>query len=217
MTISTRNLVLLPDVDRLRILLQSMAMLDAILSIEWESRYHSFNARWSDGEQMGSMRNGSGDGYFALFNSAGCFLKGFAHEAPMSPFARRPSRVWPGVLDDIPAEFAACLQEPAFSKEAVTFCVWRRYADCAWQHGPVEFPNAPDPDGSESLLSLLDSRPAAYKAWADDYYERDLSLTAVSEIYAHKPLTKALIEQLNPGVSLNELSAEVEESGYGHI
>jgi hypothetical protein len=58
--ISTRNLTLFPDVDELRALLQSMAMLDAILSPEWEGRYYSFNIRWSAGEQMGSMRGWSG-------------------------------------------------------------------------------------------------------------------------------------------------------------
>ena len=33
-----------------------MAMLDAILSPEWDCRYYSFNAGWSPDEQMGSMR-----------------------------------------------------------------------------------------------------------------------------------------------------------------
>src|SRR5215475_12894352 len=100
MAISTRDLHLLPDVDRLRTLLQSVAMLDAILSPKWEYRYYSFNSHWSSGEQMGSMRDGCGDDLFALFNATGCFLKGFAHAAPM--------RDWPGVLELVPAEFAAC-------------------------------------------------------------------------------------------------------------
>src|SRR3954463_3910296 len=103
--ISTRNLTLLPEVDRLRALLQSMAMLDAILCPEWEFRYYSFNAAWSDGERMGSMRNGSGDHFFALFNAAGCWLKGFAHEAPMAHVpGDSTGQVWPGVLDHVPAE-----------------------------------------------------------------------------------------------------------------
>ena len=86
--ISTRDLSSLLDVDALRRLMQSIAMLDAILSREWEFRYFSFNRRWSPGEQMGSLRNGQGDHYFALFNAAGCWLKGFDHEAPMSPLPR---------------------------------------------------------------------------------------------------------------------------------
>src|SRR5262249_50472332 len=106
---STRNLRRLPDVDGLRTLLQSLAMLDAILCPEWDLRYYSFNSRWSKGKQMGSMRNGSGDDFFALFNASGCFLKGFDHESPMTPYDREPKEVWPGVLDDVPSEFDAAL------------------------------------------------------------------------------------------------------------
>jgi hypothetical protein len=127
--ISTRDLTLLPDVDGLRRTLQSMAMLDAILCPEWQFRYYSFNTDWSPGEQMGSMRNGSGDDFFAHFSPAGCWLKGFAHEFPLSPYRTKPNLVWPGVLDAVPVEFTACLQEPAFSAAIVTFCIWRRYSD----------------------------------------------------------------------------------------
>jgi hypothetical protein len=189
-------------------------MLDAILSPEWQYRYYSFNWRWSEGEQMGSMRDGCGDDFFALFNYAGCFFKGFAHEAPMSPYGRRPKKVWPGVLDSVPAEFAACLQEPAFTIEDTTFCIWRRYSDRAWQRGAIEFPAGADPDGSESLLSTLDGGPATYKAWAEDNYERTLPLAAVRQVYAHKPLTTKLIQWLNPDVTLEDLAADVQEIGY---
>jgi hypothetical protein len=44
MKISTRNLEGLPDVARLKRLLQSMAMLDAILMPEWEHRDYFFEA-----------------------------------------------------------------------------------------------------------------------------------------------------------------------------
>lgn len=106
--ISTRDLSLLPDVDSLRRTLRAMAMLDAILCREWQFRYYSFNTTWAAGEQMGSMRNGSGDEFFAYFGSAGCWLKGFAHEYPMTPYRENPLLPWPGVLDTVPAEFAAC-------------------------------------------------------------------------------------------------------------
>jgi hypothetical protein len=111
---STRDLSQLPDVEGLRKLLQSLAMLDAVVCREWQYRYYSFNARWYTGEQMGSMRNGCGDDFFALFNAAGCFLKGFAHEAPMSPYAFDPPTLWPGVLMGVPEEFSSGLKEPAF-------------------------------------------------------------------------------------------------------
>jgi hypothetical protein len=214
--ISTRDLSALPDVEGLRRTLQSMAMLDAILCPEWEFRYYSFNAAWAAGEQMGSMRNGSGDEFYAHFGAAGCWLKGFAHEYPFSPYRDDGSvEVWPGVLDSVPAEFAACLREPAFDVGNATFCVWRRYGDRNWQVGPVEFPTGhPDPDGSESLLWPLDGRPKTYRDWASDYYERDVSLAAVEHVYRHRPLTPAVVAQLNPDVSLTDLSDDVNEIGY---
>ena len=56
----------LPDVPNLVRITKAIAMLDAIICPERLDRYYSFNAKWSPGEQMASMRNGSGDGYFAL-------------------------------------------------------------------------------------------------------------------------------------------------------
>ena len=61
MAASTRNLGALPNIESLRRQMQTLALLDAILEREWEYRYFSFNCRWSNTEQMGSMRNGSGD------------------------------------------------------------------------------------------------------------------------------------------------------------
>lgn len=213
--ISTRDLSLLPDVDGLRRLLQSLATLDAVLSPDWQYRYYSFNDAWAAGEQMGSMRNGSGDDFYAHFGPAGCWLKGFAHEYPMSPFREQPPRPWPGVLDAVPAEFAGCLREPAFEAEAVTFCVWRRYGDAAWQVGPVEFTSAhPDPDGSAFLLARLDGRPESYQSFATEYYERDVELAAIEHVYRHRPLTPAVIARLNSEVSPEELAADIAEIGY---
>jgi hypothetical protein len=213
--ISTRDLSLLPDVDGLRRMLQSMAMLDAVLCPEWQFRYYSFNAAWSAGEHMGSMRNGSGDHFFAHFVAAGCWLKGFAHEYPMSSYREEPPRPWPGVLDSVPAEFSGSLREPAFSVEDVTFCIWRRYADSGWQVGPIAFPPSHlDPDGSEFLMSVLDGRPESYRAWATDYYEREVELAAVEHVYRHQPLTPAVVARLSKEVSLSDLESDICDIGY---
>jgi len=47
--------------------MQSLATLDAIYSPEWEYRYYSYDSNWGEGEEMGSIRNGSGD-TFLLFS-----------------------------------------------------------------------------------------------------------------------------------------------------
>src|SRR4051812_25663361 len=101
MPISTRDLSQMPSIDALEKLCQSIALLDAILSPQWDYRYFSFNAVWdaSMNERMASMRSGSGDEYFLVFSPNGAILKGFDHEAAMSPWASDPVAIWPGVLD----------------------------------------------------------------------------------------------------------------------
>jgi hypothetical protein len=217
---STRDMSGLPNVEGLRRLLQSLAMLDAILSEDWESRYYSFNAHWAKGQMLGSMRNGSGDEFFAAFNQAGCFLKGFAHEAPMSPHPSNPPQVHPGVLDDVPSEFADFCREPAFNLDNTTFCIWRKFDDTAWHRGRVSYPSDLDPDGSEELLAILDNNPSTYKAWAEEYYgedwdeDRQLEVENVARIYRHEPLTKELVLAINPERKLGGLTKDTKGIDY---
>jgi hypothetical protein len=123
--ISSRDLTALPKIEELKKLTQSLAMLDAIVMREWDYRYYSFNCKWAEGEQMASMRNGEGDGWYCCFGFPGAFLKGFDHESEMSPWSMETHRVWPGVLDDVPEEFKSFAIEPAFSMEDTTFGMWR--------------------------------------------------------------------------------------------
>jgi hypothetical protein len=209
-----KRLVTLPDIEPLKRLSQSLAILDVIMSPEWEFRYYSFNSKWGEGEMMASMRDGSGDEYFILFNHYGAIIKGFAHESLMSPYATESGKIWSGVLDDVPSEFQAFLSEPAFSIEDTTFCIWRKYTDSSWQVGGIDYPEGGDPDGSEELLFILDGQPYTYKEFAEEYYEREVDISAVEHIYQHEPLTHEIVATLNTDVSLDELEADVEEIGY---
>jgi hypothetical protein len=208
------RLMTLPDIESLKKLSQSLAMLDAIMSPEWESRYYSFNSKWNDGEMMASMKNGSGDEYFILFNRHGAIIKGFDHESPMSRYANEAGTPWPGVLDQVPSEFQDFLSEPAFSIEDTTFCIWLTNSDARWQVGRIDCPEGDDPDGSEGLLSSLDGKASSYKEFAEAYYERPVDLSAIQHVYAHKPLTAEIVAALNADVSLDELKADIEEIGY---
>lgn len=214
--ISTRDPAGLPAPAEFRRVLQSMALLDAILCPEWELRYYSFDAAWSPEEELASMRDGSGDHVFILFAPAGCWVKGFAHEAAMSPWhADGEPQIWPGVLDSVPDEFAACLTEPAFQIEETTFCTWYRIQDARWQRGLVPFPaNERDPDGSEELLSPFDGDPERYRVWAEEYYGRSVNSDAVKAIYAHEAATESLLAILNPAVTLESLMPDLIEIAY---
>ncbi|MGW6783904.1 hypothetical protein [Streptomyces sp. NPDC054987] len=209
----------LPSIADLRDHCRSLAMLDAILSPDWEGRYYSFNAGWADGEEMASMRNGSGDEYSILFSAAGAFVRGFCHESPMSPYGN-DGEPWPGVTDEVPEPFKPVVEDPAFTDEdgvpVVTACLWRGTTDDPWHHGAIELPgNAVDPDGATSLFGLLvDRSPEAFQRFAEDYYEVSVDLGAVRHVFALRPLSQELVSLLNPEISLTDLRQDISETAY---
>ena len=207
-------MLILPEIPDVRHISQSFALLDAILSPEWEFRYYSFNAHWDKQEAMASMRNGEGDHYFIWFNPAGAVLKGFAHESVMSPFRVNPPQLWSGIFDNFPPQFKEFLTEPAFVIEVTTFCVWRLNEDAAWQSGAIQFPAGHDPDGSARLLKLLDGKPETYQQWAQSYFEVPVSLPVIIDIYQHQRITEQIIKALNPELSIDDLTDDLEEIGY---
>lgn len=210
---------LLPTITDLRNLCRSLAMLDAILSPDWEDRYYSFNAAWAEGEEMASMRNGSGDEYSIVFSAAGAYVRGFSHESAMSPYAN-DGEPWPGVIDEVPEAFRPFVEEPAFTDEegvpVVTACLWRGQTDGHWHHGAIDFPgDRADPDGALGLFGLLiDRSPEAFQRFAEDYYEVSVDLEAVSDLYASRPLNQELVSSLNAAVTLADLAQDLSEIGY---
>ena len=44
------------------------------------------------------------------------------------------------------------------------------------------------------MLSILDANPSTYTAWAEDYYERSVSLSAVQQIYGHVVIESLLAD-----------------------
>ena len=186
-------------------------MLDAILSPEWEYRYYSFNSHWASGEQMASMRDGSGDDWFLLFASWGAALKGFAHESALARDPGFPERI----QQSLPSSFASFLHEAAFSMDYATFCLWRGHSDSCWNVvSPEKAAPSSDKDGSAELLSILDGEPQTYQTWAQDYYEREVSLPMVRAVYQHRPLDAALLAALNPELVLADLRADIDKIGY---
>ena len=212
--ISSRSLAELPGIDEVKRISQSIAMLDAIMTDEWEYRYFSFDAKWGDGEMLATMRDGSGDSYFILFNSFGAIIKGYGHESAMAAYTVDSGKVWPGVLDEVPPEFEAVLTDPAFVAEETTFCIWRKYSDSQWQTGKIKYPDAAFVDGSEDILFMLDGSPKTYQQWANEYYEKDVPLDAVKAVYEHKPLTQQLVSRLNSERRIEDLESDLDEIHY---
>ncbi len=197
------------DIEDLRRLCQSLAVLDAILCPEWEYRYFSFNASWADGEMLASMRNGEGDDWLVLWNPHGAIIKGFAHSVPMALGCPRP-----GVLDGVPEEFQDFLNDPAFSRQQTTFCLWRRAGDERWHSGEIDYPSSADPDGASTLLRFFDGAPDTYRRWGEEYFGSRLDERAIEHIYRQDPLSRFVVRALNPDATYDELRSELEEIGY---
>lgn len=196
----------LPAPVELERLTRALAALDAVMSPDWHNRYYSFNANWSDGERMASMRNGCGDLWNAVFCEAGVALIGLSHESPTF----EPNTPKPWVFARLPAAFEENVRhEPAFDADNSTFCLWYTSEDgwCSGVDTPVE-------DGSDELLAILDGDPKTYVAFAAEYYEVELALEDVATFYEHGPLTPELLKRLNPEVDLTELQDELTQIGY---
>lgn len=209
----------MPEISVLREHCRSLSVLDAILSPEWEDRYYSFNDRWSETESLASMRNGSGDEFSIVFSLAGAYVRGFAHESPMSPYTE--DGPWSGVLDEVPDVFRPCVEEPAFCDEegmpVVTACMWRETDHASWKAGTIDYPDEQpdDPDGAGYLFQLLvDRSPEAFQQWAEDYYEVPVALEAVSHVFASRPLSDSVVNALNPEVTVADLAKDLAEIGY---
>jgi hypothetical protein len=203
----------LPDVPNLLRIGKAIAILDAIICPEWQYRYYSFNSRWSAGEQMASMRNGSGDEYFVLFNQHGAILKGYAHDSPAAQWCVDFGEPLPGMFHRMPPEFKAFVKEPAFSIDDTTFCQWRKSADNSWSSGTAKYPAGAD-GGASELLAILRGDPDLYVRWAEDYFERPVDAVPVRRVYQHEPLTEALVHSLNSQVTFEALRGDIDEIAF---
>jgi len=204
--ITLRTLDALPAASRLRELCIANATLDAILWREWQFRYFSYNARRDAGEEMASLRNGSGSEHYAVFTDRGVFLKGFD---PGSPLSKGDTR-W--VTERVPDDMRAFLAEPAFEMDHVSYCIWFPASCGRWQHGDPPVDSLLDvPLG---YLGLLTDDPLVYARWASEYYEQEVPVESVRWVQSMTPLDADVVASLDPELDLSELAADLEEIGF---
>ncbi|WP_236703363.1 hypothetical protein [Paenibacillus xylanivorans] len=189
---------MLPDIEESRRILQSAAILDAILMPEWEYRYYSYNSHWGEDEHMASMRGGQGDHYFALFQPNGLIIKGFD---------RRFSGVH-DVLQGVPNEFEGFLKEPAFIMDMTTFCTWKLQSSQEWSAS-----KEPAVEAYE-LLHILTGKADYYYAWATEYYEMSLDRSLVQRIFDMESLDGEILEGLNEDLEFADLEEDIQEIGF---
>jgi hypothetical protein len=211
----------LPPIEVLRRRCQALAVLECVIG--GGEPYYTYTREWGD-DEAALMSNGSGDEWALVFTADGAFIRVFDHESTMSPYRDADHELWPGLLDGLPAVFAAQVEEPAFGDEdgrfLATAVLWRLGGDDRWQAGagitvpPPRGLYDSGPDGSGMLAVLLDDIADRYVAFAEDYYEMQVDRSTVERIVAHIPLTEAMVRALNPEATLADLHLDLVAIGY---
>jgi hypothetical protein len=196
----------LPAVEQCRSLMQSMAVMDAILSPNWEYRYYSYDTLWGKDEIMASMRGSDGEHYFALFREGNLIIKGLEQGYPMLYKRFEQENLKAAAEALLPQEFKDFLFEPAFLPEETSFCIWKI--------GEKEWESITEPkDGELALLERILGGAFAYASWAEDYYETALKVTELERFFQGEPLTKDICLSWNPKLDWTEFCSEIASMG----
>ncbi len=196
------SISLLPTTIKVRKISQSLAMLDTIIMPEWEDRCFYFDAHWDDDneEMMASMKTGGGDEYYILFCPRNALGKVYSSDAIQMSKSEIEK-----LEDEVPYMLASFMDEEAFEVENASFFFWHAHKDKQWistKESDLEY------------LKFLEGNATFYKEWAEEYYEKSIDADVVKKIMNHSPLTSAMVEKLNPNVTLKELIEDIEEIGY---
>ena len=175
--------------------LQALALADAIFSPEWEYRYFSFNAAWDkqNHEMMASFRNGEGDEYFILIAEQQVIAKIFAHHLP-SPIDWK----------QIPNQFPSFKNEVAFDLNNSSYVFWG-------EHAPLRFSVIPQALDDYPFLNFIVQSVEQYWQWAQDYYEIDIDLDVLKQVFHTLKITQTQLSILNPELTLNDLQQDLIE------
>lgn len=202
----------LPPIDQLERRCRALAALDLILSPNWEGRFYSFNSQWSADEQIASMRDACGDEWWMVFHRDGwAALKGLGHETPA--WSRHGETLSSTLLRMFPREMIGFFTEPAFRWDATSFAYFHPSGAAAWTCVNDLAGYAAEDAGDTRLLAHVVGTASDYARFAGDYYETEVAEHLVTEVFALRPITAAVVRSLNPSTSLGEISDEL----YGEI
>jgi hypothetical protein len=202
----------LPPIDRLIGRCRALAALDLILSPDWQSRFYSFDSRWSQDELMASMRDGCGDEWWIVFHCSGwAALKGLGHDSPA--WNMHHEKLSLALQRSFPGGFGNFSTEPAFRWSETSFAYFHSADATGWTRVNDVAGYSTDAAGDTQLLAHVVGLPSDYAVFARDYYETEVDEHIVAAVFALQPITNAIVSDLNPSTSLEDISEEL----YGQI
>lgn len=203
---STKKPNQLPDRKTLQSICKAIAVVDAILSQDWEYRYFSYNCKWAKDEEFFEMRDGEGSRMLILFHKAGCVINGFDAE-----LSKRDKKQLTKGLPKIYQEFI--FGEPV-KTYGTTFCLWTTEQE-EWVVGEI----TDYKDSSKDFLSFLNKEPKNYIEWATEYFagsykKSGIPTETVQKIYNSEVITKEMVLSIVDTLDWNQLKEDLAEINY---
>jgi len=184
-------------IKTLRQKLKNFALADAIISPNWESRYFSYNGKWSAAEEVASLRDGCGGEWFLWLSANLAAYKCLSPEdGLMADLENAKTK--------IPTDYDSFITDPAFSMDRAT-CIWY-WEDSSWQKQGLSVEYLID------LEAIIKWTTKDYHAWATDYYEREIDIKALDNLF-ETTFSEETALKLNSEVDMSELRKELMEMG----
>jgi hypothetical protein len=204
-------------------------------------RYSTFTA-FPNGWQVFTESDGAGDNWSITFTPVGTLIRVFSHESEVSPFGatdevgRRTVRLYPGLLEGIPHELMALVNDPHFDASfgegglegvpLATYYFWRANNAAKWSHGTAEIDDRAN-EGAHVVSRLCGTTEEWHASLADGADEHDPapSLETLEALLAGEPITQEVLDELTgtpwagdsaePLRTLAEALVETRLMGYG--
>ncbi|WP_289064309.1 hypothetical protein [uncultured Zobellia sp.] len=216
MSLKKINLESLDNIPSIANLIQkskALATLDAILMPDWNYRYYSFDSNWDIGEMMASMRTGSGDHYFILFENDSAIIKEFNQDATLIDKFDNQTII-NELSHELPKKFENFLKEPAFKIDELTFLSWCQISGKEWKTGRLSQFSKNDLTTSAERITAVTGDYSDYINWAEEYYEVKVDKIFAESVFDGVPLTNEMVITLNPELTLDDIREDLDEIGY---
>jgi hypothetical protein len=192
---------MLPSIHEMKKISQRMALLDALFEPEWEYRYYSFNKNWSPDQQMGSMRDGTGNHFFILFESDSIFVKVIEKESDNIAEIKRAVATFsdPATKEGL----TELLNEPAFYTETASCLFWN--TDGSWKKLPAggDLPEE---------LKIFNNPVKEYDSHLETYFELSIDESELRKVFTSQ-ITYDLLLSIRPDVDFDQIREDIEEIG----
>ena len=180
--------------------LKYLSLLNAIIEPDWECRYYSYNSKWSENEEMSSLRDSCGGEWFIWFSGSLIAYKCTSPEDGLYDQFHK-------LVDKVPEEYSLFVNEPAFSMSRGS-AIW--YLDSRdWVELGLAINDLPNPK------TIYEMSASIFCEFVEDFYEQELDEGIVEKIL-NGDFSIEMAKKINPDIDLASLKEDMNEIGINN-